>query len=102
MRIAKQKGYCGLSRRIIQCNLNSMKQQQKVRPLFQNKAPLRPIRASKVQERHQVDLVSMASMLATIDGDTYKYIMSVIDIFSNFFSYALFKQRRQVKWQNIF
>ena len=58
-----------------------MKQQQKLRPLFQNKAPLRPIKASKVQERHQVDLVSMVSML---DGDTYKYIMSVIDIFSRF------------------
>ena len=35
----------------------------------------------------RVDLVSMASMPsmpATIDGDTYKYIMSVIDIFSRF------------------
>ena len=61
-----------------------MKQQQKLRPLFQNKAPLRPIKASKVQERHQVDLVSMVSMPVTIDGDTYKYIMSVIDIFSRF------------------
>ena len=69
--------YRGLSRRIIQHNLNSMKQPQKVKPLFQNKAPLRPIRASKVQERHQVDLVSMVSMPATIDGDTYKYIMAV-------------------------
>ena len=38
----------GISRRIIQANLNSMKQNQKVRPLFQNKAPLRPIKASKV------------------------------------------------------
>ena len=73
--------YHGLSRRVIQHSLNSFKQQQKIRPLFQNKAPLRPIRASKVQERHQVDLVSMVSML---DGDTYKYIVSVIDIFSRF------------------
>ena len=71
----------GLLRRVIQHSLNSLKQQQKIRPLFQNKAPLRPIRTSKVQERHQVDLVSMVSML---DGDTYKYIMSVIDIFSRF------------------
>ena len=76
--------YTGMSRRIIQANLNSMKQNQKVRPLFQNKAPLRPIKASKVQERHQVDLVSMASMPVTIDGETFKYIMSVIDIFSRF------------------
>ena len=75
--------YCGLWRRIIQRNLNSIKQQQKVRPLFQNKVPLRPVRASKVQERHQEDLVSMASMPAKIGGDTYKYIMSLIDILSH-------------------
>ena len=54
VKLSKQMSqiYCGLSRRIIQRNLNSIKQQQKVRPLFQNKAPLRPIRASKVQIRH--------------------------------------------------
>ena len=73
--------YCGLSCRIIQRNLSSIKQKQKVRPLFQNKVPFRPVRASKVQERHQEDLVSMASMPATIHDDTYKYIMSLIDIF---------------------
>ena len=64
--------YRGLSRRIIQHSLNSMRQQQKIRPPFQNKVPLQPIRALKVQERHQVDLVSMVSMPATVDGDTYK------------------------------
>ena len=74
--------YCGLDRRIIQRNLSSIKQQQNVRPLFQNKVPLRPVRASKVQERHQGDLVIMVSMPATIDGDTCKYIMCVINIFS--------------------
>lgn len=84
LKIHTSHQYSGISRRIIQANLNSMKQNQKVRPLFQNKAPLRPIKAYKVQERHQVDLVSMASLPASIDGDTYKYIMSVIDIFSRF------------------
>ena len=76
--------YCGLSRRIIQRNLSLIKQQRKVRPLFQNQEPLRPLRASKVQKRHGEDLVSMTSMPATIDGDTYKYIMSLIDIFIRF------------------
>ena len=84
LKIHASHQYSGISRKIIQANLNSMKHNQKVRPPFQNKAPLRPSKACKVQERHQVDLVSMASMPATIDGDTYKYIMSVIDIFSRF------------------
>ena len=43
--------YCGLARRVIQHSLNSVKQQQKVGPLFQNKAPLRPIRASNVKKK---------------------------------------------------
>lgn len=77
--------YSGVSRNKIQKNLNVMKEPQKIRPLFQNKASLRPIKASKVQERHQVDLVNMMSMPVTVDGSTpYIYIMSVIDIFSRF------------------
>ena len=31
-----------------------------------------------------MDVVSVATMPATIDGDTYKYTMSVIDIFSRY------------------
>ena len=67
LKIQASHQYSGISRRIIQANLNSMKKNQKAQPLFQNKAPLRPIKPCKVQERHQVDLVSMASMPATID-----------------------------------
>ena len=37
-----------------------------------------------MQERHQVDLVNLQSMPVTVGGITYKYIMSVIDIFSRF------------------
>ena len=61
-----------------------MNETQKIRPLFENKVPLRPIKAGKVEERHQVALVGMQSMPVTVGGITYKYIMSVIDIFSRF------------------
>ena len=73
--------------------LNVMKQSPKPRPLFQNNTPLRPTKACRVQERHQVDLVSMASVPATIDGDTYTCVMSVIDIFSRFVNLLLCKQK---------
>ena len=43
-----------------------MKETQKIRPLFQNNAPLRPIKAGQVHERHQVDLVNMQSMQVTV------------------------------------
>lgn len=61
-----------------------MKQSPKLRPLFQNNTPLRSTKACRVQERHEVDLVSMVSVPATIDGDTYTCVMPVIDIFSRF------------------
>lgn len=51
-----------------------MKQPQKMRPIFQNKEPLLPIEAGKVQER----------MPVRVGTNTYKYTMSVIDIFSRF------------------
>jgi len=57
-----------------------MKDPQRIRPLFQNKA----IKACKVQERHQVDLVNMMAMPVSLEGVTYKYIMSVIGLFSRF------------------
>ena len=63
--------YSDLSRNCIHKNLNVMKETQKIRPLFQNKAPLRPIKAGKVQERHQVDLVNKQSMPVTVGGVTY-------------------------------
>lgn len=68
----------------MQKNSNAMKEPKKILPLFQNKAPLRPIKATKVQVRHQVDLVNKMSMPVTVDEVTYKYIMSVIGIFSRF------------------
>ena len=43
LKIHASHQYSGISRRIIEANLNSMKQNQKVRPLFQSKALLRPI-----------------------------------------------------------
>lgn len=76
--------YSGVSHKQMQKNSNAMKEPRKICPLFQNKAPLRPIKAAKVQVSYQVDLVNMMSMPVTVDEVTYKYIMSVIDIFSRF------------------
>ena len=64
--------------------LNRMKEQQQLRPTFRNKAPLKPITAKTVQERNQIDLVNMSSIAITIEDKTYKYILSVIDIFSRY------------------
>ena len=79
-----QNIYSGTGEKPIHKVLNNMKEQQNFRPAFKNKAPLRPISAKAVQERNQIDLVDMSSLPITIDGKTYKYILSVIDIFSRY------------------
>ena len=61
--------YKGLSHSVIQTN-DCQEATPKDKVTFQNNAPLRPIKVCRVQARHQVDLMSMVSMPATIDGDT--------------------------------
>ena len=53
----KQVKYCGLSTVKANAELKHLKLYPKTRPVFDNRAPLIPIGASAVQERHQVDLV---------------------------------------------
>ena len=48
-----------VSTRQTNSELKSFDLQQITRPIFDNKAPLIPISASRVQHRHQIDLVSM-------------------------------------------
>ena len=53
---------------------------------FQNKAALKPVRAKAVQIRHQVDLVSMESIPVKWKGKVFKYVLSVLDVFSQYHS----------------
>ena len=75
--------YSGLSSNAIQKKIERHAETRKTETAFRKQgSPEANIKACREQERHQVGLVSLASMPATIHGDTYKYIMSVIDIFS--------------------
>ena len=76
--------YSGTGEKLIHNVLNRVKEQQQLRPTFKNKASLKPITAKTVQERNQIDLVNMSSIAITIENKTYKYILSVIDIFSRY------------------
>ena len=76
--------YSGTGEKPVHNVLNRMKEQQQLRPKFKNKAPLKPVTVKTVQERNQIDLVNMSSIAITIEDKTYKYILSVIDIFSRY------------------
>lgn len=51
---------------------------------FHNKAPLKPIRARTVQVRHRIDLISMEKLPVLWNGKTYKYVLSLMDVFSRY------------------
>jgi len=76
--------YCGLSERKIQAALNRSTKRQELKPTFSNKPPLKPVQASSVWKQVQADLVSMEHMPSAVGETTYKYVLSVIDVFSHF------------------
>ena len=51
---------------------------------FTNKARPRSVRIKRIQEQHQVDLVDMTGMKVNYKWQTFKYILSLLDIFSRF------------------
>ena len=51
---------------------------------FKNRAKPKSVRASAVQHQHQIDLVSMKGTPTTYNGKKYKYILSLMDVFSRY------------------
>lgn len=78
-----QKKYTGISERRIQQELAKNKEYTSQYARFTNKAP-KSIIAKNVGDRWQIDLISMKSEPIQYQGQTYQYILSVIDVFSRF------------------
>lgn len=77
-------GYAGLSNReILKITKNNVKFRQ-FSIKFCNKAKPRPVRVKNIHDQHQVDLVDMRKMQVVYQGKTYRYIFSLMDIFSRF------------------
>lgn len=76
--------YAGISRAAIQGVINKDPQHAQVAPKFLNKPQSRPIEAIRPMEINQADLVNMTAY-AVIKGEkTFRFILSVIDVFSRF------------------
>ena len=76
--------YSDIGIKRIQKWLNSNENHFKINPVFSNKPPLSPVVSKTVQRCKQVDLVDMTSMSVTKNGVEYKYILSILDVFSRF------------------
>ena len=80
-----RKTFTGISRERIQSWINSNKDHCKRNPIFDNKDPLQPVIEHETMNRIQIDLVIMENKPSiSPDGITYRYILSVLDIFSRF------------------
>ena len=79
-----KNSYSGLAERDVQKVLAKSSVHQRLNVRFENKARLRPVRARTVQIHHQVDLVDMKRLRTKYKGKTYKYVLSIIDVFSRY------------------
>ena len=73
----------GVEERDVQKVLSKSSIHQSLNVRFENKARLRPVgRPRTVQIRYQIDLVDMQRLRTKYKGKTYKYVLSIIDVFS--------------------
>ena len=45
---------------------------------------LKPIKENNIRKRNQIDIVDMSSMVYKHDGNTYRYMLSIMDVFSRY------------------
>ncbi|XP_067654016.1 uncharacterized protein [Haliotis asinina] len=76
--------YAGISKDTIQDFIDRQTDRQQLRPAFSNAPNLKPVISKKPMGRHQVDLVDLSGMQVTIGGETFLYVLSVIDVFTRF------------------
>ena len=81
---ALSSNYCGNSESHIRSTLDKDSTYRHLNARFRNKPLSKPIRAKCPQERHQIDLMDMSNSAVKYKGKTYKYILSILDVFIRF------------------
>lgn len=84
IRLRAASSYAGISERQILRITNNNIKYRKFNAKFTNKAVPRPVRAKHVMEQVQLDLVNLKSQAVVWEGKTYRYILSMMDIFSRY------------------
>jgi hypothetical protein len=76
--------YAGISREIIQDWIKHSEKHGEMKPVFSNKAKLKPVIAEKPFNLLQVDLVDFSSFTSRSNKKTFSYVLAVLDVFSRF------------------
>ena len=80
-----RENYVGISKDSIQKWINRNVQHCQQNPLFKNKDLLKPVDAKAPMDKVQIDLVVFESNPSYgKDGMCYKYVLSVLDVFSRY------------------
>ena len=61
---------------------------------FKNKAIPRLVRVKEIQTQHQIDLVNLSDMRVEYQGTVYRYVLSIMDIFSRFHWLATLERKK--------
>ena len=74
----------GISEQRIKQHLESSREYSLLQTRFTNRPVLKPVSARDVQVRHQIDLIDMHPREVCHNGATFRYILTVMDVFSRF------------------
>lgn len=89
--------HSGISERKVQEILNRTEWYQLQNAKFLNKPPLMTIQAKEVQDRHQIDLLDMGKMKISYGQALYRYILTVMDVFSRYMWLKPLKRKSSVE-----
>lgn len=92
--------YSGISERKIQNTLDRSTRYQLNKARFGNKPIPKPIKARQVQDRHQIDLLNMGKWKITQGRSIYRYIVTVVDVFSRYIWLRPLKSKHRVEIAN--
>ena len=84
LRVRAAESYTGLSENKILEITNKHVKYRKFNVKFLNKAVPRPVKVSSVMEQVQTDLINLSSQRVEYKGKVYRYVLSVMDVFSRF------------------
>ena len=76
--------FIGISEDEVQKYLNSSRINQKIKGRFENKPPLRPVHSGNPWHQIPIDVMSMMDKPVELQGKVYRWILSVIDVFSRY------------------
>ena len=79
-----RRQYHGLTVRRVRDQYVKSRDYHRMYPRFTNSSTLTSIKANKVNERWQIDLIDLSHESVKDDNRHYKYILSVPDVFSRF------------------